>query len=151
MDSATLRKQRLSEWIDRHIGARSLEDFAADISEAGWRIDYSRLGRYRNAKLQVGPKVIGHFNAYAVKHSLPPIDLAERPELLSLEERQLAALERQSKAIEALVGELREWRTVDRAKMEQVQATVDTLVQAGAAAQGSGERGANGAPADSMT
>lgn len=121
MDPADLRKQRLAEWIKRHQGARTNTEFAADISEAGtWPIDYSRLGRYRNGKLQVGQAVIDHFNAYAAKRGLPPVDLGPREAPISFEERQLAAMKAQTDATAALVVELRLWRTEDRAKLNAV-------------------------------
>ena len=56
MTTPELRKARLAEWIDAHIGSRTLTEFAVDISDVTAKaIDYSRLGRYRNAKLPVGP------------------------------------------------------------------------------------------------
>jgi hypothetical protein len=129
MAPSTLRQQRVAEWIDRHIGTRTLTQMAADITDAtGWPIDHSRLGRYRNQKLQVGAEVVRHFDDYAAARDLPPVDLGDREVEPSFEERALIAANRQADAIQALVDELRAWRTEDRARIGGLENLTQSLV-----------------------
>jgi hypothetical protein len=114
------KRRTTALWIRTLIGDRTLIDAAADISAVtNWSLDHSRLSRYANPEgtAHIGPKVVGHFTEYARVRRLPALDLTEPKPEESIEERQLAATLAQADAIQALVDELRAWRTEDRARI----------------------------------
>lgn len=101
MSPQEVRRSRVADWLTAHQGARTQDDYAADITAAtGWKIDRTRLGRYMSGKLSVGPEVLGHLAEYARLRNLPPIDLHPPEPERSPEERAALAAERQAIAAE---------------------------------------------------
>lgn len=101
-------------WLSAQVGDRTFDWLAAEMAKRGHHhgADYYRA-------MASGNKPPGRVIGRALREffGAPPLPVAPT-------EGGLAA------AVNALVGELREWRTEDRARLAELEATVQALVGA---------------------
>lgn len=114
-------------WLEANRGDQTQEGLAAAITAAtGWRITRDRYSKYERGPLSIGPQVLAHFVDYWRTQGKPGPDF-NPPMAVAPVDPMIAAMEAQTKAITALVGELREWRTADRDRLGAVERTAELL------------------------
>ena len=118
-------------WLRENRGEQSQQDLADAITAAtGWNITRDRYSKYESGSLPIGPTVLRHFVDYWASRDVAGPDFTPPLSAPSIEERTLAAMDRQTDAIKALADELLRWRTEDRVRLAQVEAMVDQVAGA---------------------
>jgi transcriptional regulator with XRE-family HTH domain len=106
MDAPTTARVRA--WLKASRGTETQDDLATDITaKTGWRITRDRYSRYESGGLSIGKQTLAHFVAYWKGRGVEVPDFTVAPTEPEPEPTLVAALLRQSEAIEALVEEMK--------------------------------------------
>lgn len=115
----------ISKWLLAMRGETTQDAFLEDLAAVtGWKLKRSSLSKYENARAVPWPDTLAKFERYAKARGKPGPDFTPPT---PAEDPVIAAMDRQTKAITALVGELREWRTADRDRLGAVERTAELL------------------------